>query len=61
MYDLTQQLTAASDRLHASIDEQCAAAHLGIAAMAKQAMKDIRRKASFDNRSAGQKRRRGRC
>lgn len=57
MFDTSAQLTAA--RLHASIDEQCAAAHLEIAAMAKQAMKDIRRKASFDNRSAGQKRRRG--
>lgn len=53
------QLSAARARLHASIDEQCFAARLEIAAMAKQAMKDIRRKASFDNRSAGQKRRRG--
>lgn len=48
----------AREALHRDIDEQCAAAQLEIAAMAKQAMKDIRRKASFDNRSAGQKRRR---
>lgn len=58
MFNITQQLTAARARLHACIDEQCYAAHLEIAAMAKQAMKDIRRTASFDNRSAGQKRRR---
>lgn len=58
MFAITQQLSSARARLHASIDEQCTAAQLEIAAMAKQAMKDIRRKASFDNRSAGQKRRR---
>lgn len=56
--NIDHQLTAVHARLQASIDEQCAAAHLETAAMAKQAMKDIRRKASFDNRSAGQKRRR---
>lgn len=57
MFNLPQHLTTARARLHASIDEQCAAAQLEIAAMAKQAMKDIRRSASFDNRSAGQRKR----
>lgn len=59
MRNLHTELTATRARIHVSIDEHYAAAQLEIAAMAKQAMKDIRRSASFDNRSAGQKRRRG--
>ena len=45
-------------KAHALIDAHAALVKEELKAMAKQAMKDIRRSASFDNRSAGQKRRR---